>query len=655
MEKVMLAQQAIKYLASVCDGAYEKDGCGFNGTDSRFGKSLAGQERWTSRQAEAAIKMLKKYRKQLQKAGFNPEELEGLFDGKPIERTAAPTREHTRPTVEKKAVLDNGLVKITFPFDYGTLDIVKSIPGRKFHNKENPKYWTAPVEKKTVQILVENGFDVAPEITQTVGNPDTPVEIKPIDVLTYKKTLFPYQKEGVAFIESRKGRALLGDEMGLGKTIQALAWLELHPESRPAVIVCPAHLKINWAREAKSGLSKADVEVLSGEKPYPITSRDIIIINYDILPNKYTVEKDANGKKRYKEIPGTGWVDHLIKIKPQVMVFDEAHYIKNNSAFRTKGTKKLAKSIPHVIAISGTPIVNRPIEGWNILQILDRTIFPNFVDFTHTYCDAKHNGFGWDYTGASNKEKLHKILTETVMIRRKKADVLPELPSKLYSFIPMEMDNRKEYQKAMDNFIDYLKETKGVKAANKAKAAEHLVRIEGLKQLAVKGKMKHAVNWIRDFLEENGNKLVVFAVHKTVIDGLMKEFKDIAVKVDGGLTAQQRDDAVQAFQDDPKVKLFVGNIQAAGTGLTLTAASAVAFVELPWTPGDLVQAEDRCHRIGQEDTVNVYYLLADRTIEEDIADLLDQKREVVEAILDGKEVEGESLLTALINKYREAK
>lgn len=180
-----------------------------------------------------------------------------------------------------------------------------------------------------------------------------------------------------------------------------------------------------------------------------------------------------------------------------------------------------------------------------------------------------------------------------------------------------------------------------------------MVRIEALKQLAVQGKIKQAVQWIRDFLDNNGNKLVVFGVHKTVVDALMKEFKEEAVKVDGSVSATKRDEAVVAFQEDPNVKLFVGNIQAAGTGLTLTAASAVAFLELPWTPGESAQAEDRCHRIGQKDTVNVYYLLADNTIEMEIAQLLDEKKAVLNAVLDGKEVEETQLLTELIKKYKE--
>jgi SWI/SNF-related matrix-associated actin-dependent regulator 1 of chromatin subfamily A len=284
--------------------------------------------------------------------------------------------------------------------------------------------------------------------------------------------------------------------------------------------------------------------------------------------------------------------------------------------------------------------------------MVDKSLFPNFFDYAKKYCGAHHNGFGWDFTGATNKEELHERL-QTIMIRRKKDEVLPELPDKLFSYVPMEIENEEEYAQAERDFIHYLRKIKGEEAAEKAGKAEHLVKIEAMKQLAIRGKMKAAIQWIRDFLDTNGNKLVVFAIHKDTIDRLMKEFGKEAVKVDGGVTAIKRDEAVKAFQNDPAIKLFVGNIKAAGTGLTLTAASSVAFLELPWTPGELKQAEDRCHRIGQKNTVNVYYLLADQTIEGTIAGILDEKRAVLDAVLDGKEVEESSLLTELMRVYAE--
>ncbi len=623
MEKI---HQAVKYLAGMCDGARMQDGCGFNKFDAPFGRELAERFSLTPRQAIVAQKMLRKYKKQLLQAGFES----GIFDELTIPAATTPKRNGSQQA--KKASVVENRIKIEFPFSYETLEVVKSIPGRKFHGDAYPKHWSVPVSVEAVEILSKNGFQLDPELKEILNRAKISVDkVDEVDVPGLKKELFPFQKKGVAFIEAKNGRALIGDEMGLGKTIQALAWLQLHPEKRPAIILCPASLKLNWEKEAKNTLSgNPKIQVLQGAKPYPITG-EIIIINYDIL-----------GK----------WLETLQDIKAQVLIFDEAHYIKSNSAQRTKATKKLAKGIPHVIALTGTPIVNRPVEGFNIIQVVDKTVFPNWWSFVHKYCDARHNGFGWDFSGATNKEELHKKLTETVMLRRKKADVLPDLPDKLYSYIPMEISNRDEYERAENDFVEYLQEVKGKEAAQKASQAEHLVKIESLKQLAVKGKMKYAIQWIQNFLDTNGNKLVIFAVHKAVVDALMEEFKGGAVKVDGSVSTTGRDAAVGAFQEDPSVRLFIGNIQAAGVGLTLTAASSVAFLELPWTPGDLVQAEDRCHRIGQKDTVNVYYLLAEGTIEEKIAELLDEKRQVLEAVLDGKEVEEAQMLTKLIETYQ---
>lgn len=637
MRWIDLIQDATKYLANVCDGANSQDGCGFNKIDSGFGKSLAKQGHWTDNQAKAAEKMLRKYRGQLAGAGFN---VEWLFNPKPEEKKGSSPKPAKNPSPEiegkpiqlKTAVMNGTEIKIEFPFDWKTLDVVKSIPGRKFQNKKGTKYWTAPISTEAIEILMANDFQVDEELISIMKSNNTTVDqVEEIQIQGLKKELFDFQKKGVAFIEAKGGCALVGDEMGLGKTVQALAWLQLHPENRPAIILVPAHLKLNWAQEIESTISsKASTYIAQGSFKGQQVKEDIIIINFDILHR--------------------GWLEYLIGLKPKTLIIDEAHYIKSNKAIRTKSTKKLAKGIPHIIGLTGTPIINRPAESYNIIQLINPTIFPNYWNFVHTYCDAKHNGFGWDFSGASNQDELHEKLKQ-VMIRRKKAEVLPDMPDKIYSYVPMELENEKEYFHAERDFIQYLKENKGKEAAEKASQAEHLVRIESLKQLAVQGKMKRVIEWIRDFLENNGQKLVVFSTHKIVVDRLMNEFGNVAVKVDGAVSSVKRDEAVKSFQNNPDVRLFIGNIQAAGTGLTLTAASSVAFIELPWTPGELAQAEDRCHRIGQKNAVNIYYLLAKDTIEREIMALLDSKRKVLDAVLDGKDTDESSLFSALIKKY----
>lgn len=552
-------------------------------------------------------------------------------------------RREDRPTQRALGMLYKGtepVLKIMFPFDRELLTKVKELLGRRFVDNGKEKFWTAPCTVENVEKLQDWGFTLEDPVTEWYEQASRRFDINSMDtteVPGLRGTLYPFQQRGVAFIEARQGRALIGDEMGLGKTIQALAWLQLHPELRPAVIVTPASLKINWEREIMRWITDwGRIEILEGTNPKTgfmsherLTRANLLIINYDILPH---------------------WVDTLRKLNPQVLITDECHYYKNNSAKRTKAVKRLAKRVPHFIALSGTPIVNRPVEAYNALNIIDPTVVPSFWDYAQRYCGAKHNGYGWDFSGATNTQELHRKLVSTVMIRRLKQDVLTELPDKTRAFVPMELDNRSDYNMAELDFIDFVQKTKGAEASRRAESAQALAEIEGLKQLSVRGKLRSAISWIRNFLDVDG-KLVVFATHRFVIDTLMEEFKDVAVKVDGSVSGTHRQDAVDRFQTDDGVRLFVGNIRAAGVGITLTASSNVAFVELPWTPGELTQAEDRCHRIGQRAAVNIHYLLATNTIEEHIAGLLDRKRKVLDAVLDGQQTEEESLLSELIKQY----
>ena len=532
-------------------------------------------------------------------------------------------------TLEKRL---NGeeYLKITFPFSFLEVDRVKTLPERKYHGEASPKYWTCPHTQDNLQKLTAWGYTL-----DLKGAPTPEIhieEIQPISIPSSKKTLYPYQNIGVAFIEKKNGRALIADDMGLGKTAQALSWLQLHPEKRIAIIVVPATLKINWERECHLWVTNPRPQILSGTNTDKKITGDIIIINYDILH---------------------AWVDTLKELSPKVIVLDEVHYAKTSSSRRTKAVKKLCKGIPHVIAMSGTPIENRPVEIFNAINIVDDNIFPSFYTFAHRFCGAKRSGFaknGWDFNGASNTKELHRILTSTIMLRRKKIDVLTELPPKTFAYVPLEITNRKEYEKAKADIISWIWEQKGREAADRASNAEAFARFEGLKQLAVKGKMDQILDWIEDVIQTN-TKLIVFANHKHVIDRVMEEFQNVAVKIDGSVSQAQRQTAVDAFQNDPKTLLFVGNTKAAGVGITLTAASNVAFIEFPWNPGAIAQASDRAHRIGQKDNVTIHYLLAVDTIEEEIAHIIDEKMKVLDAVLDGVDSDSDTLITELIKKY----
>jgi SWI/SNF-related matrix-associated actin-dependent regulator 1 of chromatin subfamily A len=289
------------------------------------------------------------------------------------------------------------VIKINFDFNQQDLTRVRGLTVRYFHS--DGKYWTTPLIEDTIEKLIEWGYDIDPRLT-TFLNEQKEIATSPlkeIKIPGLRGELFPFQKEGVAFLESRRGRALIADEMGLGKTIQALAYLELHPELRPAIVVCPASLKLNWSKEAYNWMSHPEVQILSGRTINTQIRGKIIIINYDVL--------DA-------------WLPAIARAHPVIVITDECHLYKSNTAQRTKAVKKLAKMVSHFIALSGTPIVNRPIEIFNAINIINPQVIPPYWVYVKRYCNAQYNGFGWDMNGASNTQELHDILVKSVMIRR---------------------------------------------------------------------------------------------------------------------------------------------------------------------------------------------------------------------------------------------
>ncbi len=633
----------------------EANSVGFNKIDaspmSNIAEFYIQKEFITPKQIAFVKKIIKKYHGQLS-TNITP---------RPIKRL--PQQPQADEEYKKVEKMNGNKLAIIFRFPRGdkrfretVADIKSKVAGRRWEPELPGKPWTCPLSIENIEALNNLGFEIPNDLKEWQQQMTAPIDdIPEVDIPGLKGELYPFQKKGVEWIESRNGRALIADEMGLGKTVQALAWLQLHPEARPALIICPASVKLNWHREAHRWLDKPNVTVLYGrydkDKPLKIDDDSIIICNYDILPNQTIREKRTGMKDRIVELPNTGWADALKKVGLKVIVTDESHYTKNSKALRTKAVKKLAKYADNMIALSGTPITNRPVEFFNTINMVNPRIFPKFWDYAKRYCDAKNNGFGWDFSGATNTKELHDKLTKTCMIRRKKAEVLPDLPKKVRSVVPLEIDNREEYNRAAANIIRWIEENEGLEQAKKAKQAEVLVEFEKLKQLAVKGKLDQAIKWIEDFIDIDG-KLVVFADHQFTINALMKKFGKKAVKIDGSTPQKERQNVVDRFQNDDSIRLFIGS-KAAKEGITLTASSNTCFLELWWVPGDHSQAEDRVHRIGQEaDSVNAWYLIAERTIEEGLATILDEKQKVLSSVLDGEDTDDSSVLIELLNHYK---
>lgn len=449
----------------------------------------------------------------------------------------------------------------------------------------------------------------------------------------------PFQKAGIAY-GLKQPNILLADEMGLGKTIQAIGLINADPTIERALIIVPATLRTNWQRELTKWLVRpATIGIASG-KDWPDT--DMVIINYDILKN------------------------HLDAIRAQewdILICDEAHALKNPKAQRTqyvlgKWHKDPAKRIPAVPArrkvfITGTPILNRPIELYPLIKALDSTTWGNWRSYVTRYCDGHETRWGWDVSGASNLDELQEKLRSTIMVRRLKADVLADLPPKRRQIMALPQNGAapavaSEWE-IMRRNEDMLEELRAAVELAKASEdeADYKAAVENLRDGARRAfedisKARHetalaklpAVKAHLHELLETGEKVVVFAHHLDVLNALAEEFGDAAVILVGATSQDDRQLAVDRFQNDPEIKLFIGSLKAAGVGITLTASSTVVFAELDWTPAMMTQAEDRCHRIGQANSVLVQHLVLDGSIDAAMAQTLVEKQEIIDKALD---------------------
>lgn len=541
---------------------------------------------------------------------------------------------------------------ITFPFSYDMVNKVKTLVGKRW----NPagKYWTAPINDFNRDKLEEWGFEFDQYIKKF--QKEKPKELKAEEIETTAK-LRPYQVEGINWFTTHNGSILLSDEQGLGKTVQTISYVN-SVRKFPCFIVCPASLKYNWKKEIIKWTKDENIFICEGKEPN-ITATKLrrynwIICNYDIIAghSQDSVKGDKEATRKMRALPS--WHNTIKEVSPSIMVLDESQNIKNEDSKRTKSIMELGRWIPSISCLSGTPISNRPMEFYTTIKLIDPTLFPNKYVFGRRYCGPVNNGFGTTYNGATNIEELHQILTSAFMLRRLKSDVLKDLPDKQKIVIPVEISghNAAKYYEAEQDLIKFLKKYADNKKVESAKRAEAIMKLNILRKLVVEAKANTCLEWIEEFLE-SGKKLVVFAWHQNIVNLIYEKFGSIAVKIDGSVSSKDRQQAVESFQNDDKVKLFVGNIKAAGTGLTLTAASDTCTIELSWSPSDLAQAEDRVHRIGQKNGVCNYYLLAKDTIDDYMMNLIDEKKKVFDMLMDGKETDNDTLLNKLMERYLE--
>ena len=552
---------------------------------------------------------------------------------------------------------------VSFPYDPKIVDAVRQIPQRKF--EASTKYWLIPADHTVVNYVEVFSKYFEFEVTQEVLDRMEQLKIPPstdIEIPSLKMTLRNFQRLGVSYAK-RSERCFIADDMGLGKTCESIATVE-SLKAYPCLVACPASVKLNWQKEISMWTDRLST-IVSGEKSENcLYDGDFVIINYDILSH------------HQKQLESVGF---------KSIILDESHYVKGHKSQRTKVVKSIAKKIRYRFALTGTPVLNKPRELIAQLDILDRlNSLGGFWTFAKRYCDAKESNFGWDFSGHSNLDELHKKLSDTCFIRRMKSDVLEELPAKQRTFVPIEIDNPAEYKEVKKDFIKWVKKrllnrkdfieevTQEVEASthltkkqkkflidakinlklSKAKAAEAVIKIEYLKQICARGKVKKFEEFIDNVLEQ-GNKLVVFAVHKEIQNALYEHYKDQNIaRIFSEDDTPKRQENIDKFQNDPECKLMVASLGAGGIGITLTAASTVAFMEFGWNPAVHDQAEDRCHRIGQKDSVNCYYFYGEDTIDEDILELIENKRKVTQAVTDGKSMDAEkSDIEKILRKF----
>ncbi|CAI9292039.1 unnamed protein product [Lactuca saligna] len=540
----------------------------------------------------------------------------------------------------------SGNVAAKFAYDQVLVGALRKVPKATWNAKE--RLWIFPllslpsaekfigelsgsnIEVETLDPLLHRAIAAASIVPDLQDRYDSMPD-------SIKSKLLPFQRDGVRFILQHGGRVLLADEMGLGKTLQAIAVASCVRDSWPVLVLTPSSLRLQWASMIQQWLdiASSDIHVVlssyngSNKGGFTITRSNtkgdisldgmFNIVSYDVVP----------------KIQGS-----LMSSNFKFVIADESHFLKNAQAKRTTASLPLLQKARYLMLLSGTPALSRPIELFKQLEALYPTVYKNVHEYGNRYCLGGHFGM---YQGASNHEELHNLMKATVMIRRLKKDVLSELPVKRRQQVFLDLADKDMRQiNALFCELDVIKNK--IKACKSKEEGESLKLNE--KQIinkiyteSAEAKIPAVLDYLGTVIEA-GCKFIVFAHHQSMIDSihqLLLKKKVGCIRIDGGTSAGSRQSLVTDFQEKDAIKAAVLSIKAGGVGLTLTAASTVIFAELSWTPGDMIQAEDRAHRIGQVSSVNVYYLLASDTVDDIIWDVVQSKLENLGQMLDGHE------------------
>ena len=419
-----------------------------------------------------------------------------------------------------------------------------------------------------------------------------------------------HQKEAIQKLVENK-KFILADDMGLGKTTSTII-AALESGSKKVLIICPATLKINWKREIEN---YSDKTIYIAESKNFSTEADFVIINYDIIKNFHDTKKKNDSQ--------------VLAAKFDLVIIDEAHYIKNATAQRTKLINDIVKNTERLWLLTGTPMTSRPIDYFNLLNIIDSPVAKNWMAYAIRYCSGYQFNVGgrkvWNVTGASNLEEL-RDRTLGLTLRRLKENVL-DLPDKIITPVYLRLKS-KSYENVMGEYYDWYD-----KNPDESKSLTvQFSKLTKIRQIIADEKIEQTIELAENIIEQD-KKVIIFCNFTDSLNKITEHFGKAAVKLDGSMSKHERQNSVDQFQENPKVKLFVGNIKAAGIGITLTAAEAVIMNDLSFLPSDHAQAEDRAYRYGQKNNVLVYYPIFENTIEGIIYDILNNKKQVIATVM----------------------
>lgn len=564
--------------------------------------------------------------------------------------------------------------EVCFPFDHKKVNAVKGIAGAWWNGKN--KTWHIPKHQLREINYLRQKFNVrdllqVQEIPQQNYN-DIPA-LPELDVeLPLIRKPFAFQTNGIAYCRQNK-RVIIGDQMGLGKTYQAIGTICSYGinsskllEAGPGLIICPATLRLNWQNEWKDvaghrSLILNDNIKNTWQQYYNVGMCDVFIINYESL-KKFFVEpgwkKPDEGQFKMNQIP----FRENINIFKWVIV-DESHKVKDTGTQQSKFVMGIARGKEIVMELTGTPILNKARDLIAQLYVIDRLRdivdhIPRPVDSHGKQTDySGYTRFINRYCGGGNEsthlKELNYRLYKYCFFRREKSEVLKDLPAKIRQVVRSEITNRPEYDHAENEFVNYLKEVRGCddEEVRKKLRGQMMVKIGILKQISARGKLDTAKEFIEE-VTEGGQKIVVF-VHLKEIAAALKHMFQGAVSITGDDNALERDRAITSFQKNPITKIIVCSLQAGGVGITLTASSEVLFIEFPWTYALCEQAEDRTHRIGQDNKVRATYLLGDQTIDEYCYDIIQKKKTIAQDITGASDNVVEEMIDNLLSLFNQ--